>query len=86
MLAAVVTLAGVSTPAAYGFDATASPAPAGGQPAATLTQQHPAGSSDLLIGVGTAGGIALVAGGLAASLRSHPSTPRTKGAGAASGS
>jgi hypothetical protein len=68
MLAAVLTLAGGTAPVAYGFDDSVSPASGAGQPPA-LVEHHPGGSIDGLLGVGVAGGIALVATGLVASQR-----------------
>ena len=72
MFAAVVTLAGVSAPTAYAFDAN-SPGGGGGQPA-PLVQSNSGSSSDWLIGVGAAGGIALLGTGMAATARSRRPT------------
>jgi hypothetical protein len=71
MLVAALTLAGGTAPAALAFDAKA---PAAGPltPSAPLTtsgSHTPGGSSEWLLGVGTASGIAVVAGGLAANRR-----------------
>jgi hypothetical protein len=68
IVAAVVSLAGVSTRAAYAFD---SQAPGGGgQPTAALVQHPPSSSTDwLLIGVGSAGAITLAAAGVGATQR-----------------
>ena len=77
MVAAVVTLAGVSTPAAEGFENTASPAAAAGTPIA-LVQHRSSSSTDwLLIGVGGVGAITLAGAGVAAT-RSRVTTTRTK--------
>jgi len=84
LLAAVVTLAGVSTPAAYGFDSV-SPAGGGGQPTAPVVD-HSAGPSDWLIGLGAAGGITLAGAGVASSRRARRRTASAHRVRAASGS
>lgn len=66
MFAAVASLAAGTAPAAQAFDNSA---PTAGQ-AATLTQHHPSASVDWLIALGTAGGITVLSGGLAAGRRS----------------
>jgi len=79
-LAAVVTLAGASAPAAYAADAIA-PGGGGTVPAATpVAQHHPAGSVDLLIGIGTATGIAVLGTGAAATLRNRRPVAGTRAA------
>lgn len=66
MLAAVVTLTGLGTPAAYAFKSET--ASAGAQPTAALVQHHPSGSTDwVLIGVVGAGAITLAGAGVSAS-------------------
>jgi hypothetical protein len=84
MLAAVVTLAGVSAPAAYGLD-DISPG-GGGSQAATPAVDHSAGPSDWLIGLGAAGGITLAGAGLASSRRTRRRTGSAHRVRAASGS
>ena len=66
MLGTVAALAAVSAPAASAFDnrAPAIGAPSDARP--VLVQQHPAGTGDwVVIGIGAAGGIALVGVGAA---------------------
>jgi hypothetical protein len=77
MLAAVVSLAGVSTPAAYGFDNTASPA-AAGRPTALVQHRSPSSTDWLLIGVGSAGAITLAGAGVTATRRGRATATRTK--------
>ena len=85
-LIAVVSLAGISTPAAYALDSE-TPVTGGHAPAAQI-EQHPTSSTDgLLIGVGTAGAIALAGVGVGSARRGHGTTAsRTKHLGAARGS
>jgi hypothetical protein len=71
MLGTVATLAAVSAPAASAFDnrAPAFGAPSNARP--VLAQQHPAGTGEwVVIGIGAAGGIALVGVGAAGLRRS----------------
>jgi hypothetical protein len=79
MLAAVVTLAGVSTPAAYAFDSQA-PSSGGQPPVAAVQHRSPSSTDWLLIGVGSAGAITLAgAAGLGATRRGrNTATTRTK--------
>jgi hypothetical protein len=85
MLAALVTLVGGAAPAgAYTLNA------GGGGPAQTTTpvvaHHHSSGSSDWLIAVGAAGGVALVGAGVAGSRRANRRTATASQARAASGS
>lgn len=68
LLAAVLTLAGSSTPAAYGL-ANRAPISGGDQPTARV-QNSAAASDDLLAFGVAAGGLALVGVGMASSRRS----------------
>lgn len=83
VLAAVVTLAG-SAPA-YAFDAGTQ---GGGIPQTptALAAHHQSGSTDWLIGVGAASGVALIGAGVAGSRRVTRRTASTRRVGAASGS
>ena len=67
VLAAALALAGVSAPVASAHDAMA-PSGGIGQPT-TVVQHHSTGSTDWIIGIGTATGIAVVGTGTAAGLR-----------------
>lgn len=67
MLAAVLSLAGISAPVAYGFD---NRAPSGGSQVTPIqVQQGSAGSNDWLIAVGAAGGLTAIGAGAAAKRR-----------------
>ncbi len=68
VLAAVVSLAGVSAPVAYGSEAMAG---SGGTPVPTtqVVQHHSAGSIDWVVGIGAATGIVVLGTGAAATLR-----------------
>jgi hypothetical protein len=71
VLAAVVSLAGVSAPIAQASEAVA---PSGGisQPAApTVVPHQSAGSADWVIGIGTATTVALLGTGAAVTLRNR---------------
>jgi hypothetical protein len=75
MLAAVATTAALTAPApAYAYRLSADGG--SGQPTPNAGQDHPGGSTDwMLIGAGTAGGLALTGAGLAAGRRRRaPST------------
>ena len=85
MLATVVTLAGVAAPVA---EASQAMAPGGGGlsqlPAPTVIQHHSAGSSDWVIGIGTAAGLAALGTGAVATRRNRrpaATSPRTRPAG-----
>jgi hypothetical protein len=80
LLATVVTLAGASAPAAYGFKA--GPAIGGGGQPSTLAQHQATGTGEWLAGFGTAGGLAVFGTGCAAILRRRRAP--TSGARAAS--
>ena len=69
LLAAVLTLAGSSAPAAYGL-ANRAPIAGGDQPKAARVQDSAAGSDELLAFGVAAGGLALVGAGIASSRRS----------------
>ena len=64
MLAAVFTLVGASAPAASGYIRTSVGSPSG-QPA-VITHHSAGDSTDLLVGIGAAGGLAVVGTGLTA--------------------
>jgi hypothetical protein len=79
MLAAVVSLSGVSAPVAYGFEAM-SPGGDIAQPA-PVVQHHSGSSIDWVIGIGTATGIVVLGTGAAATMRNRrpaatPTRPR----------
>jgi hypothetical protein len=84
MLAAVATLA-VPVSAASAQEPMAG---SGGVPqtAPSVAAHHSSGSTGLLIGVGAAGGVALVGVGVAGSRRTHRRSATAKRVGAASGS
>jgi hypothetical protein len=83
VLAAVVSLAGVSAPLAQASDAIA---PGGGgslgeSPTPVVQQHHPAGSVDWVIGIGSAAGLAILGAGATVTLRSRrpaAATTRTR--------
>jgi hypothetical protein len=81
VLAAVVTVAAATAPAAYALDASAP----SGAPTPTGAQHHVPGSTDwALIGLGTAGAITLAGAGVAGSRRGRRHTRPATHVGAAS--